>query len=69
MRTRLAARPLCDATLWLTRPPPLPPPSPARLNSKYLHTLVVKDEEKANKLKQSLPPGLPRTDLPSSKKA
>ena len=29
----------------------------------YLYTLTVTDEEKANKLKQSLPPGLPRTDL------
>ncbi|XP_059448094.1 large ribosomal subunit protein eL38z/eL38y-like [Corylus avellana] len=26
--------------------------------SKYLYTLCVFDEEKANKLKQSLPPGL-----------
>lgn len=26
--------------------------------SKYLYTLVVSDAEKANKLKQSLPPGL-----------
>jgi len=26
--------------------------------SKYLYTLVIKDREKAEKLKQSLPPGL-----------
>lgn len=32
--------------------------------SKYLYTLVVKDDEKANKLKQSLPPGLQRVDIP-----
>ena len=32
--------------------------------SKYLFTLVIKDEEKANTLKQSLPPGLQRVDLP-----
>ena len=31
--------------------------------TRYLYTLRVTDEEKANKLKQSLPPGLPRTDL------
>ena len=31
--------------------------------SKYLYTLVIKDEEKAQKLKQSLPPGLQRQDL------
>lgn len=29
----------------------------------YLYTLTVTDEDKANKLKSSLPPGLPRTDL------
>jgi len=31
---------------------------------KLLWTLVIKDEDKANKLKQSLPPGLQRIDLP-----
>jgi large subunit ribosomal protein L38e len=32
--------------------------------SKYLYTLVVKDAEKASKLKSSLPPGLTRVYLP-----
>jgi hypothetical protein len=41
--------------------PPPPPPPPLQ----YLHTLVVKDEEKANKLKHSLPPGLARVDIPA----
>lgn len=31
--------------------------------SKYLYTLVVTDTEKADKLKQSLPPGLTVKDL------
>jgi large subunit ribosomal protein L38e len=30
--------------------------------SKYLYTLTVKDAEKAEKLKQSLPPGLSKND-------
>lgn len=36
--------------------------------SKYLYTLVLSDPEKAEKLKQSLPPGLTVTDLSSQKK-
>ena len=28
--------------------------------SRYLYTLVITDKEKAEKLKQSLPPGIPR---------
>ncbi|GAB7357520.1 hypothetical protein MBLNU459_g0048t1 [Dothideomycetes sp. NU459] len=32
--------------------------------TRYLYTLVVKDNEKAEKLKQSLPPGLTITDTP-----
>jgi len=31
--------------------------------SKYLYTLVVSDQEKAKKLKESLPPGLVIKDL------
>ncbi|MFH4984258.1 hypothetical protein AB6A40_010967 [Gnathostoma spinigerum] len=31
--------------------------------SKYLYTLVIKDKEKAEKLKQSLPPGLQVKEL------
>ena len=31
--------------------------------SKYLYTLSIKDLEKADKLKQSLPPGLQRKDV------
>jgi large subunit ribosomal protein L38e len=31
--------------------------------SKYLYTLVVKDQEKAGKLSQSLPMGLKRKDI------
>lgn len=31
--------------------------------SKYLYTLSVTDKEKADKLKQSLPPGLTVTDI------
>ncbi|KAF1355125.1 ribosomal protein L38e [Delphinella strobiligena] len=31
---------------------------------RYLYTLVLKDSEKAEKLKQSLPPGLSITDAP-----
>ena len=33
--------------------------------SQYLYTLTVKDSDKADKLKQSLPPGLQRTELPA----
>lgn len=39
------------------------PASPIR--SQYLYTLTVKDSDKADKLKQSLPPGLQRTELPA----
>ena len=35
--------------------------------SRYLYTLVVKDKEKAEKLKQSLPPGLQVKELKSRK--
>ena len=35
--------------------------------SKYLYTLVVKDAEKAGKLKQSLPPGLVKIELSKKK--
>ena len=31
--------------------------------SRHLYTLVVKDSEKADKLTQSLPPGLERKDI------
>ena len=31
--------------------------------SRYLYTLVIKDKEKADKLKQSLPPGLDVKEL------
>ena len=31
--------------------------------SRYLYTLTVKDNEKAEKLTQSLPPGLSRRDI------
>lgn len=31
--------------------------------SRYLYTLTVEDAEKAEKLTQSLPPGLPRKDI------
>ncbi|KAF1823975.1 ribosomal protein L38e [Dissoconium aciculare CBS 342.82] len=31
---------------------------------RYLYTLVLKDSDKAEKLKQSLPPGLSITDTP-----
>lgn len=31
--------------------------------SKYLYTLVVKEADKVDKLKQSLPPGLTVTDI------
>jgi len=60
-------------------PPPLPPPHFCRAAvkikkskdvvkfkvrcSKYLYTLCVKDLEKADKLKQSLPPGLTVKDI------
>ncbi len=48
----------------VTDTPPLPLLlSPLPL-SQYLYTLVIKDEEKANKLKQSLPPGLQKQELP-----
>ncbi|CAD0081554.1 unnamed protein product [Aureobasidium vineae] len=32
--------------------------------NRYLYTLVLKDQDKAEKLKQSLPPGLTITDAP-----
>eukprot|EP00441_Pelagodinium_beii_P022470 CAMPEP_0197654280 /NCGR_PEP_ID=MMETSP1338-20131121/38758_1 /TAXON_ID=43686 ORGANISM="Pelagodinium beii, Strain RCC1491" /NCGR_SAMPLE_ID=MMETSP1338 /ASSEMBLY_ACC=CAM_ASM_000754 /LENGTH=73 /DNA_ID=CAMNT_0043229695 /DNA_START=58 /DNA_END=279 /DNA_ORIENTATION=- len=32
--------------------------------SRYLYTLTVKDADKAEKLTQSLPPGLQRVDIP-----
>ncbi|KAA8905538.1 ribosomal protein L38e [Sphaerosporella brunnea] len=36
--------------------------------SRHLYTLVLKDTDKAEKLKQSLPPGLTITDVPSGSK-
>ncbi|KAJ2987127.1 hypothetical protein NUW58_g4675 [Xylaria curta] len=36
--------------------------------SKQLYTLVLKDNEKAEKLKQSLPPGLQIKDVPKKNK-
>lgn len=35
--------------------------------SRYLYTLVVDDPAKAEKLSQSLPPGLTRTEITSKK--
>ncbi|KAF3181384.1 hypothetical protein EYR41_004960 [Orbilia oligospora] len=35
---------------------------------RHLYTLTIKDSEKAEKLKQSLPPGLTVTDVPAKKK-
>ncbi|KAI5779485.1 ribosomal protein L38e [Geopyxis carbonaria] len=35
---------------------------------RHLYTLVLKDADKAEKLKQSLPPGLTITDVPSGSK-
>ncbi|KAK6529732.1 60S ribosomal protein L38 [Arthrobotrys megalospora] len=35
---------------------------------RHLYTLTLKDSEKAEKLKQSLPPGLTVTDVPAKKK-
>lgn len=35
--------------------------------SKYLYTLKMKDQEKAKKLEQSLPPGLTKIEFPGSK--
>ncbi|KAL9128972.1 MAG: hypothetical protein Q9217_002447 [Psora testacea] len=35
---------------------------------RFLYTLVLKDSEKADKLKQSLPPGLTITDVPKKNK-
>ncbi|KAH0605116.1 uncharacterized protein LAJ45_07041 [Morchella importuna] len=35
---------------------------------RHLYTLVLNDAEKAEKLKQSLPPGLTITDVPAKKK-
>ncbi|TGZ79306.1 hypothetical protein EX30DRAFT_342406 [Ascodesmis nigricans] len=35
---------------------------------RHLYTLVLKDTDKAEKLKQSLPPGLDITDVPAGKK-
>ena len=37
---------------------------PPSIALQYLYTLTVKDSDKADKLKQSLPPGLQRTELP-----
>ena len=34
--------------------------------SRYLYTLCVKENEKAEKLAQSLPPGLQRIDIPKA---
>ena len=53
---------------WLIIPRPYllthpTPPSPRSLLLQYLWTLKVTDASKATKLKQSLPPGLPRKDL------
>jgi len=31
--------------------------------SRYLYTLCVADKDKANKLRQSLPPSLPKKDI------
>ena len=56
-------------------PPPTAPPAAVKIKkskdvvkfkvrcSKYLYTLCVKDLEKADKLKQSLPPGLTVKDI------
>ncbi|KAL2040185.1 hypothetical protein N7G274_007088 [Stereocaulon virgatum] len=35
---------------------------------RLMYTLVLRDSEKADKLKQSLPPGLVMTDVPGKKK-
>ncbi|KAI4157912.1 MAG: hypothetical protein LQ342_007917 [Letrouitia transgressa] len=35
---------------------------------RYLYTLVLKDSDKADKLKQSLPPGLQISDVPKRNK-
>ncbi|KAL8773156.1 MAG: hypothetical protein Q9209_001832 [Squamulea sp. 1 TL-2023] len=35
---------------------------------RFLYTLVLKDSDKADKLKQSLPPGLTITDIPKRNK-
>ncbi|KAG8533129.1 60S ribosomal protein L38 [Bacidia gigantensis] len=35
---------------------------------RFLYTLVLKDSEKADKLKQSLPPGLTMGDVPKKNK-
>ncbi|MDI1491040.1 MAG: 60S ribosomal protein L38 [Ramalina farinacea] len=35
---------------------------------RFLYTLVLKDSDKADKLKQSLPPGLTMTDVPKKNK-
>ncbi|CAD6565266.1 MAG: 60S ribosomal protein L38 [Alectoria fallacina] len=35
---------------------------------RFLYTLVLKDSEKADKLKQSLPPALTMTDVPKKNK-
>ncbi|MCJ1441698.1 MAG: 60S ribosomal protein L38 [Stictis urceolatum] len=35
---------------------------------RYLYTLILKDSEKADKLKQSLPPALKITDVPKKNK-
>lgn len=33
----------------------------------YMYTLAVKNQEMADKLKQSIPPGLQRIEIPKSK--
>jgi hypothetical protein len=54
-----------DPTHRPTRHPPIsnniPPPPP--LHTQYLYTLSVADADKAEKLTQSLPPGLQRKDI------
>ncbi|KAK3178236.1 60S ribosomal protein L38 [Lepraria neglecta] len=36
--------------------------------SRFMYTLVLRDSEKADKLKQSLPPNLTMTDVPKKNK-
>jgi hypothetical protein len=58
-----AARSFLSALRSPSPSSPAPPPThptPAQ----YLYTLTVKDSEKADKLKSSLPPGLSRSELP-----
>jgi len=51
--------------LFPALPAPLhPPPLSTQVRcSKYLYTLCVTDSEKADKLRQSLPPGLQVKDI------